>query len=187
MPRALAKAGCSAIAWWGNQLLMCSASATVPPPTNRIRSNSTPRPSWPAGLVPDPFDDLPLGRFDQGAHVVVFAMQPHDLELHGMGCELLTQGLQIKTLLNPIGHDLLHVQHPALQEARGSMENALALHHHVIGSTPTDIDDGDGHRQARFIEQGLAVLFDDHAVIPGRECLGNHLMECDTGGAVGRR
>ena len=61
------------------------------------------------------------------------------------------------------------------------MQNALVLHHHVIGGATTDVDDGDRHGDTVRIEGDALAVFDDHMVVPGRQRFRDHLMEGDAG------
>ena len=126
-------------------------------------------------------DDLAHGGLDQFRHVMVLALQAHDLVLDRVGNELLTQALQIEACLDAIGHLMFHVQHPALQGTGRGMQDALVLHHHVVGRAATDVDDGHRHGDTIRIQGDALALFDDHIVIPGGQRLRDHLVEGDAG------
>ena len=130
------------------------------------------------------FDDLALGSLDQICDVMVLALQAHGLVLDGVGDQRFAQALQIEACLDAIGHLVFHVQHPALQGTGRGMQDALVLHHHVIGRAATDVDDGDRHGNPVGIERDALAVFDDHVVIPGGQCLRDHLVEGDAGRQV---
>ena len=81
-----------------------------------------------------------------------------------------------------VGDLAFEIQQAAAQRTGTVVAHRLVGDHDEIGGPPTDVDHRDRHAESLGLELHATVRLRDDVVVPGRERLGNDLVERDRGG-----